>query len=46
MARAVEYPHVFPPLRIAGKWLIQAGFEPGRRVKITVEHGRLVVTPD
>ena len=36
----------FPLLRIAGKWLIQAGFEPGQRVRITVEHGRLVVTPD
>ncbi|MEI6003291.1 type I addiction module toxin, SymE family [Paraburkholderia bengalensis] len=36
----------FPLQRIAGKWLIQAGFEPGQRVRITVEHGRLVVTPD
>ncbi len=39
-------PAFFPLLRIAGKWLIQAGFEPGQRVRITVEHGRLVITPD
>jgi toxic protein SymE len=39
-------PEFFPLLRIAGKWLIQAGFEPGQRVRITVEHGRLIITHD
>ncbi|WP_454826743.1 SymE family type I addiction module toxin [Paraburkholderia xenovorans] len=33
-------------MRIAGRWLEQAGFPPGQRVRITVEHGRLVITPD
>ena len=37
-------PTFFPLLRIAGKWLIQAGFEPGQHVRIEVEHGRLVIT--
>jgi toxic protein SymE len=39
-------PTFFPWLRIAGMWLEQAGFEPGQRVRIQVEHGRLVITPD
>jgi hypothetical protein len=33
-----------PELRLAGKWLGQAGFAPGTRVSIAVEQGRLVVT--
>ncbi len=39
-------PRFFPWLRIAGMWLEQAGFPPGQRVRIEVEHGRLVITPD
>lgn len=39
-------PRFFPWLRIAGMWLEQAGFPPGQRVRIQVEHGRLVTTPD
>lgn len=39
-------PTFFPLLRIAGKWLIQVGFEPGQRVRVTVEHGRPIVTHD
>ncbi|NML35485.1 SymE family type I addiction module toxin [Paraburkholderia antibiotica] len=31
---------------MAGKWLEQAGFPPGQRVRIQVEHGRLVITTD
>ncbi|WP_454872868.1 SymE family type I addiction module toxin [Paraburkholderia xenovorans] len=27
-------------------WLEQAGFPPGQRVRIEVQHGRLVTTPD
>ncbi|WP_454826740.1 SymE family type I addiction module toxin [Paraburkholderia xenovorans] len=27
-------------------WLEQAGFPPGQRVRIEVQHGRLVITPD
>jgi toxic protein SymE len=39
-------PRFFPWLRIAGMWLERAGFPPGQRVRIEVEHGRLVITPD
>ncbi|MBU7436930.1 SymE family type I addiction module toxin [Paraburkholderia fungorum] len=27
-------------------WLEQAGFPPGQRVRIEIQHGRLVITPD
>jgi toxic protein SymE len=33
-----------PELRMSGRWLAQAGFAPGSRLAIVVEHGRLVVT--
>jgi toxic protein SymE len=39
-------PTFFPWLRIAGMWLEQAGFPPGQRVRIEIQHGRLVITPD
>jgi toxic protein SymE len=39
-------PTFFPWLRIAGMWLEQAGFPPGQRVRIEVQYGRLVITPD
>ncbi|WP_305954811.1 SymE family type I addiction module toxin [Burkholderia sp. SRS-W-2-2016] len=31
-------------MRIAGRWLEHASFEPGQRVKIEVQFGRLVIT--
>ncbi len=39
-------PTFFPWLRIAGKWLHHAGFDPGQRVKIEVQHRRLVITAE
>ncbi|WP_087131074.1 SymE family type I addiction module toxin [Caballeronia pedi] len=33
-------------MRLAGRWLEQAGFAPGQRVKVNVEHGRLVITAE
>ncbi|WP_454871575.1 SymE family type I addiction module toxin [Paraburkholderia xenovorans] len=39
-------PTFFPWLRIAGMWLEHAGFPPGQRVRIEVQYGRLVITPD
>src|ERR1700753_3107870 len=38
-------PRFFPWLRIAGIWLEQAGFPPGQRVRIQVEHGGLGIRP-
>lgn len=35
---------VLPTLRLTGRWLEQAGFHPGEKVKILVENGRLVIT--
>ncbi|RQR65202.1 type I addiction module toxin, SymE family [Burkholderia sp. Bp9126] len=35
----------YPWLRIGGMWLINdAGFVPGRKARITIEPGRLIVT--
>ncbi|MDR5825948.1 SymE family type I addiction module toxin [Caballeronia sp. LZ043] len=41
-----EEPPFYPWLKLAGRWIEQAGFSPGQRVKINVEHGRLVITHD
>ena len=35
---------VVPCLRLAGKWLEQAGFRSGQAVSVLVENGRLVIT--
>jgi toxic protein SymE len=37
-------PPLVPWLKLSGKWLEQAGFDPGQRVRIEVQHGRLVIT--
>ncbi|WP_206128343.1 SymE family type I addiction module toxin [Burkholderia sp. Ac-20379] len=34
-----------PMIRLSGKWIEKAGFEPAHRVRIEVTHGRLVITP-
>ncbi|WJF90440.1 SymE family type I addiction module toxin [Paraburkholderia bonniea] len=39
-------PTFVPWLCIAGKWLEQAGIDLGQRVRIEIQHGRLVTTPD
>jgi hypothetical protein len=33
-----------PDIRLSGQWLTRAGFIPGSRLAVAVEHGRLVVT--
>ncbi|WP_414696619.1 SymE family type I addiction module toxin [Paraburkholderia sp.] len=33
-------------MRIAGMWLEHAAFPPGQCVRIEVQYGRLVITPD
>lgn len=37
-------PPLVPWLKLSGRWLEQAGFDPGQRVRIKVERGRLVIT--
>ncbi|CAD6514294.1 SymE family type I addiction module toxin [Paraburkholderia sabiae] len=39
-------PPLFPWFKLAGRWIEQAGFMPGQRVRINVEHGRLVITAE
>ncbi|WP_368860325.1 SymE family type I addiction module toxin [Caballeronia sp. BR00000012568055] len=34
----------YPGIRLAGRWLTNAGFVPGQRVKVNVEHGTPVIT--
>ena len=40
------YRRVRPKIRLSGRWLERAGFRPGSRVTVTVEDGRLVLTPE
>lgn len=35
---------LYPWMKLAGRWIEQASFEPGQRVRINVEHGRLTIT--
>ncbi|WP_250456032.1 SymE family type I addiction module toxin [Caballeronia sp. ATUFL_M2_KS44] len=39
-------PPLYPWLKLAGRWIENAGFEAGQRVKINVEHGRLTITAE
>ncbi|MFD1554501.1 SymE family type I addiction module toxin [Paraburkholderia silviterrae] len=42
----VNAPPLYPWIKLSGRWLELAGFEAGQRVRIEVQHGRLVTTPD
>ncbi|MFM0176678.1 SymE family type I addiction module toxin [Paraburkholderia sediminicola] len=35
----------FSWMKLSGRWIETAGFEPGSRVRITVEYQRLIITP-
>jgi toxic protein SymE len=37
-------PPLYPWMKLAGRWVEHAGFSPGQRVKIAVEHGKLTIT--
>lgn len=37
---------LYPWLKLAGRWVEQAGFTAGQRVRINVEHGRLTITAE
>ena len=39
-------PPLYPWLKLAGRWIENAGFTAGQRVKIAVEHGRLTITAE
>lgn len=39
-------PTEVPLLRVQGKWMEQAGFKVGARVRVEVQPGRLIVTPE
>ncbi|WP_243849847.1 SymE family type I addiction module toxin [Paraburkholderia rhizosphaerae] len=39
-------PPLYPWMKLAGRWIEHAGFTPGQRVRISVEHGRLTITAD
>jgi toxic protein SymE len=38
-------PPLFPWFKVSGRWLEHAGFMPYQRLKIEVQHERLVITP-
>jgi sarcosine oxidase delta subunit len=40
-----EYGPDVPHLKLCGRWLELAGFAIGRKVRVEVERGRLVLTP-
>ncbi|MEM5457861.1 SymE family type I addiction module toxin [Paraburkholderia phytofirmans] len=33
-------------MKLAGRWIEQAGFQAGHRVRIAVEHGRLTIAAE
>ncbi|PMS37466.1 toxic protein SymE [Trinickia symbiotica] len=38
-------PPLFPWFKVSGRWLEHAGVKPRQRLKIEVQHKRLVITP-
>lgn len=38
-------PKLYPWIKLSGRWIETAGFLPGQQVRITVEHGKLIITP-
>ncbi|MFX1763292.1 SymE family type I addiction module toxin [Paraburkholderia sp. A1RI-2L] len=45
-ARTRADPPLYPWIKLAGRWLELAGFEAGRRVRVEVHQGKLVITQD
>ncbi len=37
---------IFPEIRLAGRWLLESGFTAGQSIRVTHEHGKIVITPD
>ncbi|AYB54556.1 SymE family type I addiction module toxin [Ralstonia solanacearum] len=35
-----------PWIKLAGRWIEQAGFTPGQRVRVVVEHERMIITAE
>ncbi|WP_309491492.1 SymE family type I addiction module toxin [Trinickia mobilis] len=40
-----QNPSRYPWLKLSGRWLEQAGFDPGQHVRIEAQHSRFVITP-
>ena len=38
-------PKKYPKLTLTGKWLQEAGFYPYKKISVSVENGRLIITP-
>ncbi|MFM0233267.1 SymE family type I addiction module toxin [Paraburkholderia sediminicola] len=34
-----------PWIRLSGRWLEEAGFEISGRIRVDIQHGKLVITP-
>ncbi|MFL9951619.1 SymE family type I addiction module toxin [Paraburkholderia agricolaris] len=43
--RMRKTPPLFPWMKLSGRWIETAGFTPRSRVRITVEHQKLIITP-
>ncbi|MFN4313460.1 MAG: SymE family type I addiction module toxin [Chitinophagaceae bacterium] len=39
----LQYTVNFPEIRLIGKWLKDCGFEPGQRIEVTTEQGKLTI---
>jgi toxic protein SymE len=39
-------PKLYPWIKLSGLWIEHAGFLPGQQVRVTVEHGKLIITAD
>jgi toxic protein SymE len=44
--RGPSVPPLYPCMKLAGRWIEDAGFAPGQRVRIAVEHGQLTITAE
>ncbi|WP_415764268.1 SymE family type I addiction module toxin [Paraburkholderia sp. J10-1] len=42
--RSRTVPPLYPWMKLAGRWIEHAGFAPGQRVRVAIEHGRLTIT--
>jgi toxic protein SymE len=43
--RIRKEPPLYPWMKLSGRWIEHAGFLAGQRVRIVVEHHRIIITP-
>lgn len=46
LLRPQKQPPLYPWIKLSGRWLELAGFKAGQRVRVEVQHGRLIITHD